>query len=280
MTSEIATALAPTPLGFTRSALFGVSTKDRSYVDREIAIPAAALRNTKIQYTGPALNQHHSLVLQAVLQRSHHCGSSTFTITASELLRAVGCENANDTKQRRRVWGWLRDLTRASISYSTVSHDYSGSLLFEVLRENDTGHIRIVVNPNFSRILDDEVLRNNLQRKASLGSNVLAMWLHDYLASHKHPPHDQVDTLRKLSGSKSNLPQFRQKLRVALEALRKTPDPLVIGWSISGADVLAVKKSDTRVVILPASVKDKLAIKGGVSAAAQQARARRASVVL
>ena len=159
-----------------------------------------------------------------------------------------------DTKQRARVWEWLRDLTAARIEYATATHDYAGPLVFEVAREKASGRVAVRLNPTLFHLLGDEVLRNDLARKARLGRNLLALWLHDYLATHLRPPADPVATLRDLCGSPLALPQFRQRLRVALDLLTRGPHPLLLSWSIDRRDRLIVEKTATRVVILPAPV--------------------------
>jgi hypothetical protein len=242
----------PVPLGLARSALFGVSRPGGAeIVQRSIAI--APLRGSRLLYSGPQLCQHHALLWQAVLQAAAEQGTTDdqpLTIAADSLLRAMGGKG-NDSEQRARVWRWLKDLTAARIEYSTITHDYAGPLVFEVLRLKPSGLLSVRLNPTLHHLIGDEVLRNDLARKARLGRNLLALWLHDYIGTHLRPPPEPVAMLRNLCGSPLALPQFRQRLRAALDLLTRGDDALVLSWSIDRRDRLIIEKRPTRVVILP-----------------------------
>lgn len=80
---------------------------------------------------------------------------------------------------------------------------------------------------------------------------MLALWLHDYIGTHLRPQPEPVATLRSLCGSPLALPQFRQRLRAALDLLTRGDDALVLSWAIDRRDRLIVEKRPTRVVILP-----------------------------
>lgn len=245
----------PVPLGLARSALFGVARPSGCEIV-QCAIAIAPLRGARLRYSGPQLSQHHALLWQAVLQAAMEQGTTgdqPLTIAADALLRAMGGKG-DDSAQRARVWRWLKDLTAARIEYSTITHDYAGPLLFEVLRLKPSGTLSVRLNPTLFHLIGDEVLRNDLARKARLGRNLLALWLHDYIGTHLRPPPEPVATLRDLCGSPLALPQFRQRLRVALDLLAQGPEPLLTSWSIDRRDRLTVEKCPTRVVILPPSV--------------------------
>lgn len=247
-----AATFPPVPLGLARSALFGVARPGKTeIVERDIAI--APLRGSRLRYSGPQLCQHHALLWQAILQAAAEQGTTgdqPLTVAADSLLRTMGGKG-NDSEQRARVWRWLKDLTAARIEYSTITHDYAGPLVFEVLRLKPSGLLSVRLNPTLFHLIGDEVLRNDLARKARLGRNLLALWLHDYIGTHLRPPPEPVAVLRSLCGSPLALPQFRQRLRAALDLLTRGDDALVLSWSIDRRDRLIVEKRPTRVVILP-----------------------------
>ena len=275
----------PVPLGLARSALFGVARPGGGEIAQH-AIAIAPLRGARLRYSGPRLSQHHALLWQAVLQAANEqgiTGDQPLTIAADALLRAMGGKG-DDSQQRARVWRWLKDLTAARIEYNTITHDYAGPLVFEVLRLKPSGMLSVRLNPALFHLIGDEVLRNDLARKARLGRNLLALWLHDYIGTHLRPPTEPVATLRDLCGSPLALPQFRQRLRVALDLLKQGPDPLLTAWSIDRRDQLTVEKRPTRVVILPPQVGQ--ARQAGIQhhqrkrGEIEQARQRRARVAL
>lgn len=247
-----AATLPPVPLGLARSALFGVARPGGAEIVQR-AITIAPLRGSRLRYSGPQLSQHHALLWQAILQAAAEqdtTGNQPLTIAADNLLRAMGGKG-NDSEQRARVWRWLKDLTAARIEYSTITHDYAGPLVFEVLRLKPSGLLSVRLNPALFHLIGDEVLRNDLARKARLGRNMLALWLHDYIATHLRPPPEPVAMLRNLCGSPLALPQFRQRLRAALDLLTRGDDALVLSWTIDRRDRLIIEKRPTRVVILP-----------------------------
>jgi hypothetical protein len=244
------------PLGFARSALFSVARRNTSAIVQGQPLPIAPLRGSQLTYSGPPLSQHHALAWQAVIQAATEAearNGEPFTVPADALLRAMGGKG-DDTKQRGRLWRWLQDLTAARVDFSTQTQDYTGALLFEVVRDRPSGRLSVRLNPKLTTLLGNEILRNDLARKAGLGRNLLALWLHDYIATHLRPPAESVSTLRDWCGSPLALPQFRQRLRAAMNLLMKGSTPLVVAWSIDQHDRLIVQKTATRVVILPPDV--------------------------
>ncbi len=280
-----AATFPPVPLGLARSALFGVARPGSTeIVQHTIAI--APLRGSRLRYSGPQLSQHHALLWQAILQAAiEQCitGDQPLTIAADHLLRAMG-RKGDDSEQRARVWRWLKELTAARIEYNTITHDYAGPLVFEVVRLKPSGVLSVRLNPTLFHLIGDEVLRNDLARKSRLGRNMLALWLHDYIGTHLRPPPEPVAVLRDLCGSPLALPQFRQRLRAALHLLTQGDDALVLSWSIDRRDRLIIEKRPTRVVILPPQAaqtkQDASNRQRGKQAEIDRARQQRARIAL
>ena len=252
------------PIGLARSALFPVARPDNGgavvYIFNR-RVPMAAQRGEKLGYRGPRLNQHHALAWQAVLIAAEGMDAMdgrAFEVSPDMLLRDMGGQGG-DTSQRERLLRWLVELTHARIHYTTRLQKFAGPLLAHV-EHTPTGRLSLRLHPSLREILRNEILRNDLARKARLGLNALALWLHDFIATHLRPPADTVERLRLLSGSALKLPQFRVRLRTAL-ALLTGPDGLVIEGEIDRFDRLMIaRKAPTRVVILvpegePAQVK-------------------------
>lgn len=245
------------PLGLLRSSLFAVGSPDEHgtivYIYKR-PMPMAAQRGEKLAYRGPPLNQHHALVWQAVLlaaEGKDAMDGKAFEISPDKLLHHMG-RKGGDRQQRQRLRRWLGELTRARIDYTTRLQRYTGPLLASVA-PTPQGRLILALDPKLREILRNEVLRNDLARKARLGSNTLALWLNDYLATHLRPPPEAVERLRTLSGSRLNLAQFRIRLRAAVALLKAGPDPLIIAGGIDPFDRLVIEeKAPTRVVILAA----------------------------
>ena len=245
------------PLGLLRSPLFAVGCPDEHgtivYIYKR-PMPMAAQRGEKLAYRGPPLNQHHALVWQALLlaaEGKDAMNGKAFEISPDKLLHHMG-RKGGDRQQRQRLRCGLADLTRARIDSATRLQRYAGPLLASVAL-TPRGRLILALDPKLREILRNEVLRNDLARKARLGSNTLALWLNDYLATHLRPPPEAVDRLRILSGSRLNLAQFRIRLRAAVALLKGGPDPLIIAGGIDQFDRLVIEeKAPTRVVILAA----------------------------
>ena len=246
------------PLGLLRSSLFAVGCPDEHgtivYIYQR-PMPMAAQRGEKLAYRGPPLNQHHALVWQAVLlaaEGKDAMDGKAFEISPDKLLHHMG-RKGGDRQQRQRLRRWLGDLTRARIDYTTRLQRYTGPLLASVA-PTPQGRLILALDPKLREILRNEVLRNDLARKARLGSSTLALWLNDYLSTHLRPPPEAVERLRTLSGSRLNLAQFRIRLRAAVALLKGGPDPLIIAGGIDLFDRLVIEeKAPTRVVIIAAS---------------------------
>ncbi len=279
-------ALPAVPLGFARSAMFGVARHDRTVMVSCHPIPINDPRGISFIYSGPKLSHYHALLWQAVIQAAQ-CADvkdeTPFTVSADALLRAMGSKGG-DTKQRGRVWEWLKDLTAARVELLTRSKAYVGPLVLDAARDDRSGTVCIRLNSKLIGLLDYEVLRNELARKSALGRNLLAMWLHDYFATHLRPQPERIARLRDVCGSPLALPQFRQRLRTAMTLLTEGERPLVTSWCIDKKDRLIVRKNPTSVELF--DPKNAEAKQRGVWAhdrkadAIQKARAQRARVAL
>jgi hypothetical protein len=83
----------------------------------------------------------------------------------------------------------------------------------------------------------------NWQQRQALRRKPLALWLHGYYATHAKPLPLKVDTLRSLSGSKTNaLRKYRQQLRKALNELKAIG--AIASWQIDAADLVIVDRGD------------------------------------
>lgn len=268
------------PLAMIRGDLFSVAEKGEWSDRRQVAVENGPL-GIDVQYSGPHLNQEHFKAWQAVIYLAKQEGGLSgeqFVVSATDVMRAMG-QTYRDHDQRRRAWRLLEDLSQASVYLSSNRSRYRGTLVFSVLHEEASGKMALRLNPDLAQLLSDEVLQNDMLRVLGLGRNQIAIWLHNYYASHKTPPAISVKELQRLCGTKLDLPRFRQRLRAALDRLKSGVRPLLTHWEIDANDLVRVKKIPTQVKLLPAHVNEAKARKG-VSDKAAQAAARRAQVAL
>lgn len=272
--SHLTKIAAPVPLGFARSALFTVGRIQLGTTRTAFKVPMSMppKAGASLAHTGPVLGQHHALAWQAVIHimtDANAVDGKPLALDADDLLQVMGGEG-KDSQQRARARRWLADLANSWIDYKTSTHDYHGPLLLLEARIKGKP-FTVQMPPGLAAVLSNEILRNDLGGKAGLGLNSLAMWLHDYIASHLRPPAYSVDMLRQWSGSGQGLVHFRYSLRKALDLLAATmpnPDrkaeergkpervpalgPLVLDWRIDRADRLHIAKAATSVAILGA----------------------------
>jgi hypothetical protein len=257
-------ALVSIPLGLARSALFSAGRIANEPDQGRRKIPIAPPRGAKLEQQGPSLRQAHALAWQAVLHWAGDAGITddrSFSVPVDELLRLLG-RKGGDSDQRARMRQLLQELTQVRIGYRTDVHHYGGPLLLDASRHSAVGPMVLRLPPELPALLTTEILRNDLARKCGLGMDSLAMWLHDYVATHIRPPPYTVDTLRMWSGSGQDLNHFRHALRQALKRLspkgtalepsgtvRAPPVALVLDWSIDRHDRLHIRKAPSNVKV-------------------------------
>lgn len=267
MKTDAATTSSPIaklPLSIARSALFSVG-RPLADVTQRRDVPIAPYRGAKLTQAGPPLGQHHALAWQAVLHWAKDAGiedDQPFTVPADDLLRVLG-GRGGDSAQRYRMGRRLLELSAVRINYQTDTHAFDGPLLAQA-KTDARGRPVLRLPPEWHALTRIEILRNDLGRKCGLGQHSLALWLHDFIATHLRPPPESVDTLREWCGSTQDLAHFRHDLRQALRRLapqvavsdpttgqgwQPAPGALVLGWHIDRRDRLHIDKAVTSVYL-------------------------------
>lgn len=204
-----------------RSALFGAIGKGkRRYLEREMIYTQ---KNTSIIYTGVQLDQGDLDVWETILHivRTQPLGQDC-CISTYKLLQLLGNSDtgANRKVLKRRLSRLSASALDVKIGYHTY---YEGSLINEILRDENNGRSIIRLNPHLSKMFEsDQFTRINWQVRQSLKGKFLAQWLHGYYSSHATPYPVRIQTLHQLSGSNSvHQSKFRQQLSKALSTLRE-----------------------------------------------------------
>ena len=249
------------PLAFARSALFSVRERtSERLTQHEVAADGERYR---LIYTGPQLHQQHSLLWQAIIAQAldrqstaQHDGSVRLVTSRPALLRLMG--KADDSASRRWLLLTLDELRLGTLKLDTPRHVFSHDLLGDYAYDRETGALEISISRQVLGLLADEVAVIDLGRKARLGRNQLALWLHDFISTQTNGSTlpVAVQKLHRLCGSVQGIPQFRQRLRQAADKLSAGEDPVLIRWRIDEDDRFIFDKSTTRVILLPAPVKE------------------------
>jgi hypothetical protein len=251
MSATLAERLAPSPLALLRSSLFAAAEHRGEPMRNAVLVTS---KHFSANYTGPRLSQQHAVIWQAlILEHRSRCGhdsASPLCIRQTDLLRAIG---RTDTSTPARKWLWekLRDLQQAIVELTSPKHRYSGQLVGEVLKDEQTGAFEIHLPSKLAVLLSDELAFIDLDRKLGFGRNQLACWLHDFISTQHNTKHFPfaVKELHALSGSPLALRQFRPRLRKALTLLQAGTDPLLLSARINAADQLIFTKAATKVLM-------------------------------
>ncbi|WP_256589508.1 plasmid replication initiator TrfA [Pseudomonas sp. GV071] len=205
-----------------RSALFGAIAKGaRSCFERE-NIPAQ--KNITISYTGAQLDQGDLDVWLTVLHLAKNQPiDQECTITASELLQLL---QLTDTGANRKTL--ISRLSRLSacaleVQAGPLIH-FEGSLINKFSRDEYSRQLTIRLNPGLHKMFaHDQFTQIHWGVRQTLNGHYLAQWLHAFYSSHAAPFPRKIETLHRLSGSKTtDQSKFRQLLHKALDALGRS----------------------------------------------------------
>ena len=219
-----------TPNSFLRGALFAaIQGKEREYLKGQLL---ASRDGIKIRFTGMQLDQSDLDVWEqaAELARSHPLGNVChFSIYG--FLKALGRNTGSKDHE------WLKDVLRrlmsAGVEITHGRYTYGGSML--EFAYDETAEVYVLrLNPNILELYKagwsaiDRETRQRLRRKP------LALWLHGYLSSDAENYPTKVETLHRLSGSKTKEVRFfKANLKAALADLEQATDGNM-GGTING----------------------------------------------
>lgn len=265
--------IARIPFAFARSALFSVSPTLRLHSGPVVAAQDYRL---SVDYTGPRLEQHHATAWQAATALAYKAQhGKPCELRLVDMLRAMGTQSLQ-THAKRRLLRVLADLADGHVSIKTPRHAYTGPMLtFQAIQG---GRIAFTWPPGLLELLEDEVVQLPLDGRAALGRYPLALWLHDYIGTHRQVYEIELETLRNLCGSGLKRPQFKERLGLALDQVKASAN-FFTGYNLDGR-TLTIHKRATRVVLLDRVARGSKSAHARQQDAAQRAAASRARVVL
>lgn len=266
------------PFAFARSALFRPAERVGKVLGN-VVIPAADDYRIELNYSGPELTPFHALAWQALVALAYRDNKGTdapLTIRLIDVLRAMG-RTSIQTHAKRWLRRLLDDLTLARVAVTSRRHAFQGVLL-DGLLDLGNGRVTVFFSNAMTDLLADEVVQMPMASKQGLGAYPLALWLHDYIATHKAVYEVPIKTLHRLAGSCLELGTFRLRLRKALDKLRASGG-LLERYTLDDKG-LTLHKAKTRVVLLPAAARAARHGQGRVASSAGQARQQRMRVPL
>ncbi|WP_395971275.1 plasmid replication initiator TrfA (plasmid) [Candidatus Arsenophonus nilaparvatae] len=213
----------PVPNTILRSALFGLVAKGKRKIEKRVL--KSTLNGYTVRYSGEQLDQADLDVWLECLQRCQQIPLGNIVKFSSyEFLKSI---NRNTGKSAHE---WLKSvffrLKFNDIEISDGKYTYSGSLISEHFRDEETSENCLILNPRIVDCFGDvgwtgitKTLRLKLKGKP------LTQWLYSFYSSHAKSFPIKVETIKILCGSEvSELKTFKQKLKKALLELSYVTD--------------------------------------------------------
>jgi len=220
-----------------RAALFAaIHGKDRRILNDE---DLASVQGVTIRFKGEQLNQEDLEVCAAAyhLARVYPLGDTIHT-PAHRFLKLLGRKTGKS--QHVQLHQSFRRLMQP-LEIETKRYQYSGALVMEGVKDKNTRHYLIQINPKLAPLFTQGWTGLEWEQRQKLRGKPLALWLHGFYASHTEPLPYKVETLRELSGSQTKeLKRFRQSLRLALADVETVG--AIQSYDIDAADLVRIDK--------------------------------------
>jgi len=224
------------PSSILRSALFGVVKRGkRSYLEN---YSIASWLNTTVKYTGARLMQSDQDVWMACVEACKREGKTEIIISHRELTRISG-------KGRNTPWvmASIKRLIANVIEVKDGRYTYLGSLIHDAVKDENTGHIALSINPKMLALFGGNVTHIDIAKRQALKTD-LSKWLYGYLSSHDgvlaKPHFVKVEKLKDLCGSEiKEIRNFKEALKKSMQELSE--QKALAGWSLEKNIVKAWK---------------------------------------
>ena len=124
---------------------------------------------------------------------------------------------------RKTLVSRVKRLAFGQVSIKANDKEYFGSLIDDgYIDEAGDGKLVIRYNKKLAPLFTDgDYTLISADIRHLLGDNQLARWLYNFYESHDQPIPFAIDFIRKLCRSESELKGFKQKLKSALEEVKK-----------------------------------------------------------
>lgn len=208
------------PNCFLRGALFGMVRKGRRALVGDM--PIFTMSQYDLTFTGYELDQNDLEVWDTLMYLAKERNvDNELRISLYDLCQQM---RLSDQKiNRENVFNRAKRLQLGQVSIKTLDKEYAGSLIDDVYVDK-TGDGKLIVRYNKKLtplFTDNDYTLISADIRHLLGDNQLARWLYNFYESHKEPIPFAIDFVRQLCRSDSELKGFKQKLKVALEEVKK-----------------------------------------------------------
>lgn len=237
----------PNPIA--RSSLFTVGNQNEPRIFYKTHKTIQTLAGHTITYKGEELRQDdEDVFLQLVhLARTHPLGEKV-EFTAYSMLKELGWKRSSEGYTRlKRTLDRLQGTGLRVTSELAGSSGYQGALVRKFAWKEDDGetpltHWVVWLEPEIVKLFGPNGYTQVWWAQRLRLKSSLAKFLHGYYASHEQPFPMKVETLRGLTGSRTQrLGDFRKGLRRALEQL--VTEGFLDRWNIDESDLVHVIRS-------------------------------------
>lgn len=208
------------PNCFLRGALFGMVRKGRRALVGNM--PIFTMSQYDLTFTGYELDQNDLEVWDTLMYLAKERNvDNELRISLYDLCQQM---RLSDQKiNRENVFNRAKRLQLGQVSIKTLDKEYAGSLIDDVYVDR-TGDGKLIVRYNKKLtplFTDNDYTLISADIRHLLGDNQLARWLYNFYESHKEPIPFAINFVRQLCRSDSELKGFKQKLKIALEEVKK-----------------------------------------------------------
>lgn len=208
------------PNCFLRGALFGMVRKGRRALVKDD--PIFTMSQYQVSFSGEHLDQNDLEVWDTLMYLAKNRQVDTeMRITLYDL-----CQNmrmADNGINRKTLVSRVKRLAFGQVSIKTNGKEYFGSLIDDGYIDADgDGKLIIRYNKKLAPLFTDgDYTLISADIRHLLGDNQLARWVYNFYESHNQPMPFAIDFIHKLCRSNSELKGFKQKLKIALELVKK-----------------------------------------------------------
>lgn len=208
------------PNCFLRGALFGMVRKGRRALVGDMRI--FTMSQYDLTFTGYELDQNDLEVWDTLMYLAKSRGvDSELRITLYDLCQQMRLSPTKKTYDR--LVARVERLQLGQVKISTKNQKFFGSLINNGFVDiNGDGRLVIEYNKKLMPLfVDGDYTLINADIRHLLGDNQLARWLYNFYESHNQPIPFDIKFIRQLCRSDSELKGFKQKLKLALEIVKK-----------------------------------------------------------
>ncbi len=235
------------PNVFLRSALFGIVKSGKRALVENLRVPS--MSQYEVYFSGSKLDQNDldvwdSLTLLARKKETIDLLKITYYELCKFMGYAHGKKNIDAIKSRieRLKFGVIK------IKFNKIT--YAGSLIDDFLIDENDGKLVIRFNKKLLSLFENNKDYTIINKKIKdyLGENQLASWLFHFYETHTNSVPFTIDFLKKLSGSETELKDFKRKLKFVLELIKTayTKNEMHIDYEIKNDSLYVIKKDSTK----------------------------------